>query len=312
MSQPRVTVAIPCYKQARYLPEAVASVIAQSEPRWELVIVDDGSPDDTAAVAAELIAAHPGRAIRLVRQQNRGLAAARNAGIAAGAAPYVLPLDADDMLEPEFLAATAAVLDARPEVGFVYTQVRRFGAETSLHRPEPYDLGRLRNHCTLLPATLIRRAAWAAVGGFSEDPALRGYEDWEHWVALGAAGWKGALVARPLLRYRRAAGSMVTGAQRRDLELRAAIIARHPELYEPGFVAWAERVLAQARDGAIPTARGRLSAFARFNLLVARHTPGLLPTTLLRPLFWRMPIGWQGRVRPLIGRLRRGREGVRA
>lgn len=300
--RPRVTVVIPCYRQARFLPEAVASVLAQSEPRWELVIVDDGSPDDTAAVAERLIAAHPERAIRLVRQANRGLAAARNAGIAAGEAPYVLPLDADDMLEPEFLAATAAVLDARPEVGFVYTQVRRFGAEMTLHRPEPFDLGRLRNHCTLKPASLFRRVAWARVGGFRET--MTGYEDWDFWLALGAGGWQGALVERPLLRYRRLAGSMVSNAQRHDLELRAAIVARHAELYEPGFVRWAEHVLAQARrgGGVIPTPLAWLTAFARFNLLVARHTPNLLPTTLLRPLFWRLPIGWQGRLRPLIAK----------
>lgn len=305
MSQtPRAAVVIPCHNHARYLPEAVAGVLAQREPRWELVIVDDGSPDDTAAVAESLIAANPGRAISLLRQTNRGLAAARNAGIRATAAPYVVALDADDVLEPEFLAATAAVLDARPEVGFVYTQVRRFGAEATLHRPEPYDLGRLRNHCTLLPATLIRRVAWASVGGFSESPALRGYEDWEHWVALGAAGWQGELVERPLLRYRRAEGSMVTGAQRRDLELRAAIIARHATLYEPGFVAWAEWVLGMCAGGAIRSPLGWLAAFARFNLLVARHAPGLLPTTLLRPIYWRLPIRLQGLARPLTARLR--------
>lgn len=309
---PRVAVVIPCYNHAHYLPEAVGSVLAQGERRWELIIVDDGSPDDTAAVAEGLIRANPGRAIRLLRQPNRGLAASRNAGIAAATAPYVVPLDADDMLEPQFIAATAAVLDVRPEAGFVYTQAQRFGAETTMLRPEPYRLKRLRSHCTLLPATLIRRAAWAAVGGFSADPALRGYEDWAFWVALGAAGWRGELLPRPLLRYRRAAGSMVTGAQRRDLELRAAIIARHPELYEPGFVAWAGAVLAEAArgGGAIASPIGWLAAFARFNLLVARHAPDLLPTTLLRPIFWRLPIGWQGRARPLIRALRPPRWGV--
>jgi glycosyltransferase involved in cell wall biosynthesis len=300
-------VVVPCYNHARYLPEAVASVLAQTEPRWELIVVDDGSPDDTAAVAAALIRAHPGRAIRLLRQPNRGLAASRNAGIAAATAPYVLPLDADDALEPEFLAATAAALDDRPALGFVYTQARRFGAEATLLRPEPYDLGRLRNHCTLLPASLVRRAAWAAGGGFCEHPALRqGYEDWDFWLALGAAGWGGALLGRPLLRYRRAGGSMVTGAQRRDLELRAAIIARHAGLYERGFVAWAAQVLAEAAPGgwAIRSPARWLAAFAAFNLLIARYAPGLLPVTLLRPIFWRLPIGWQGRLRPLLARVK--------
>jgi glycosyltransferase involved in cell wall biosynthesis len=297
---PRVSVVMPCYNQARYLPDAVASVVAQSEPRWELVIVDDGSADDSATVAAELIARYPGRDIRLIRQPNCGPSASRNAGVRAARAPYLLNLDADDLIEPEMLATTAAILDARPEVGFVYTQAWRFGGEESLLRPEPFDLDRLRSHCTLLSASLFRRVAWEQAGGFCEG--MRGYEDWDFWVALAAAGWRGELVQTPLMRYRRAAGTSVGGAQRRDLELRATIIGRHPQLYEPGLVAWAAQVraLAARGGGRIESPLLWLDAFVRFNLLVARHTPDLLPRTLLRPLFWRLPTIWQGRLRWLI------------
>src|SRR5262245_60439055 len=92
-----VTIVIPCYNQARYLPETVASVVGQTFDRWEAVIVDDGSSDDTSAVARGLIERYPGRRISLISQANQGLGASRNIGIAATYAPYVLPLDADDL-----------------------------------------------------------------------------------------------------------------------------------------------------------------------------------------------------------------------
>jgi Glycosyltransferases involved in cell wall biogenesis len=187
----RVSVVIPCYNQAQFLPEAVASVVAQTFTDWEIIIIDDGSPDDTAAVAQRLIAAHRDRCIRLIRQENRGLAEARNAGIRVARAPYILPLDADDMIEPEMLAQTVAALDAHPEVGFVYTDVRRFGAENNVMRTLPYSLERLRFENLMMPATLFRREAWEQVGGFRTFRPVQGYEDREFWVSLADAGWKG-------------------------------------------------------------------------------------------------------------------------
>ncbi|MDW8146902.1 MAG: glycosyltransferase family A protein [Roseiflexaceae bacterium] len=170
----RVSVVIPCYNQARFLPEAVASVVAQTFTDWEIIIVDDGSPDDTAAVAQRLIAAYPDRRIRLIRQENRGLAEARNAGIRVARAPYILPLDADDMIEPEMLALTVAALDTHPDVGFVYTDVRRFGAENNILHTLPYSLERLRFENMMMPATLFRREAWEQVGGFHAFSPVQG------------------------------------------------------------------------------------------------------------------------------------------
>src|SRR4051812_15947600 len=109
---PLVSVIVPCFGQAHYLPEAVGSVLAQTFTDWECIIVDDGSPDDTAAVAARLAAGDD--RIKIVRQENRGLPGARNAGIRAARGRYILPLDADDRLEPTMLEKTVAVLQSDP------------------------------------------------------------------------------------------------------------------------------------------------------------------------------------------------------
>jgi glycosyltransferase involved in cell wall biosynthesis len=297
----RVSIVIPCYRQAQFLPEAVASVVAQTFTDWEIIIVDDGSPDDTAAVAQRLIAAHPDRRIRLIRQENRGLAEARNAGIRVARAPYILPLDADDMLEPEMLAQTVAALDAHPEVGFVYTDVRRFGAENNILRTRPYSLNRLRFQNLMMPATLFRREAWGQVGGFRMVKPVQGCEDWDFWISLAEAGWEGLHIAQPLLRYRRTAGSMVSTVRRYNLEVRAHIFLNHQRLYEPDVLAWARRVTSPAWsvDGKLRSPWRWLLAYLGYLALIRRYYPLLLLPSLVRPIFWRLPIPWQGRLRAL-------------
>src|SRR5918995_1252705 len=108
-----VSVVIPCYNQAHFLVEAIESVLAQSYPRFEIVVVDDGSTDDTSEVAAR----YPG--VRYVYQNNQGVSAARNSGLARSEGEYVVFLDADDRLLPEALEAGLRCLEARPECAFV-------------------------------------------------------------------------------------------------------------------------------------------------------------------------------------------------
>src|SRR5829696_2931566 len=110
---PLVSVVVPCYNQARFLGEAIESVLAQSHPLFEVVVVDDGSTDDTSEVAAR----YPG--VRLVRQENRGLSGARNAGLARSRGEYVVFLDADDRLLPGALEAGVERLGANPQCAFV-------------------------------------------------------------------------------------------------------------------------------------------------------------------------------------------------
>jgi glycosyltransferase involved in cell wall biosynthesis len=305
-SVPLITVVIPCYLHAQYLPEAVESVVAQSFERWEIIIVDDGSPDDTAAVAEALIARYPQRSIRLLRQSNQGLAASRNNAIRQARGDYILPLDADDAIAPGMLAASAAVLDSRPEIGFVYTDVQRFGAEHTLLRTAAYDLDALRFDCLMMPATLFRKAAWAQTSGFFTNMGIQGYEDWDFWLRLAAVGWQGHHLPLPLLRYRRSASSMLTRARRHDLELRAQIVLNHRRLYEPPLVTWAEQVCSPAwsRDGQLRGAGFWLAAYLWYCALVVRFRPQMLPKAALRPLFWRIPVHGQGSLRNVLRRLR--------
>jgi|HigsolmetaAR202D_1030399.scaffolds.fasta_scaffold00032_45 glycosyltransferase involved in cell wall biosynthesis len=282
-----IAVIIPCYNQARYLPEALESVVAQTRDDWEALIVNDGSSDDTSAVARALIARWPERAIRLIEQPNMGVGAARNAGIAATQAEYILTLDADDMLEPLFLERTAAVLDQRPEIGFVTTNVRFCGLEEGTWSGGDPTPERLIYDCRMVVTTLFRRLAWQQVKGFSQDRSFVTYEDWDFWLRLVDYGWRGQLVPEVLSRYRVSNTGRLSKAQLNDLLVRAQYVSEHPSLYPKAFLPWAEAVRRRAANGSF---QGLLwwSSFLHYALLVAQHAPHELPKTLLKPLFTRI------------------------
>ena len=289
MTTPHFSIIVPCYNQAHFLPEAVASVIGQSYADWELIIVDDSSPDATAQVAQQLIDAHPDRHIQLLQQANTGLAGARNAGIQLARGDLIMPLDADDRLEPEMLARAAAIFEAHPDVGFVYGDVRLFGDTQGLVVNRPYAAGRLRFSCLLHAMSPFRRRAWQQVGGYRTTMG-RGYEDWDFWLSLAEVGWLGHYLPVPLASYRRTAASKLTRDQHYDLELRALLIDNHPQLYPAVFKHWAARVQAlQSGVGETIPPQYWWGAFLWYNLLIARYAARELPRTLLRPLYWRLP-----------------------
>ena len=299
MNEPQISVIIPCYNHGRYLPGAVASVVAQTFGGWELIIVDDGSTDDSVAIAEQLIARYPQHPIRLLRQANQGLSASRNNAIRAARGAYILPLDADDQIEPDMLAAALAVLEHQPEVGFVYTDVRMFGEENRVWSGGSYSLNKLLFDCPMVPITLFRKCAWAATAGFRSDMFPQGYEDWDFWLSLAAAGWQGQHLARPLVRYRRSNGSMLAKARIYDLELRAQIVLHHPSLYPAGMVAWAQQVCSPSwsANGSLRSAGRWWQALVGYATQVARINPRLLPKTLARPLFCRLSARQQGYLR---------------
>ncbi|MES2209897.1 MAG: glycosyltransferase family A protein [Chloroflexota bacterium] len=229
-ARPAVSVVIPCFGQAEYLPEAVSSVIRQTFEDWEIVIVDDGSTDDTAAVAERLIRSNPESRIQLLRQENRGLAGARNAGIAKSTGRFILPLDADDMLEPTMLARTVDLLMVHPEVGIAYTDLRRFGAEDRVESAADFDPDLIAEANQLNYCSLFRRGIWCAARGYNPN-MVYGYEDWDFWVACVERGYVARRIPEPLFLYRVRPGSMITRARAHDAELLGQIRHNHPALY---------------------------------------------------------------------------------
>ncbi|MEM9666855.1 MAG: glycosyltransferase, partial [Bacteroidota bacterium] len=227
---PQVSVIIPCYNYAHYLPEAVESVLAQTYPQVEILIVNDGSTDETETVAQSLAEAHPGQ-VRVRNQANSGQPAhARNAGIEAVEGPYILCLDADDRLAPTFLAETVAVLEANPGLAFAYTHRQDVGAGDLLAPSGPFDPTRLYRRNYIPYCGLYRRGVWEAIGGYRTN--VRGMEDWDFWVAASAAGFRGQLVPRPLFQYRRHDTGVYQDVLRDFEASRAQVILNNRSVYD--------------------------------------------------------------------------------
>ena len=219
-----MAVVVPCYDDGETLADALGSLRGQ-EPH-ELVVVDDGSTDATTLGALEELDRD---GVRVVRQENGGLSAARMAGVRATSARYVMPLDADDALAPGSLARLADALDREPAAVMAWGDIEVFGdVELRLkvgRRLDPWQITHLN---TLPVASMVRRDALLAVEGWQ---LRHGYEDWDLWMSFAERGWKGVHVPGIALRYRRREGRMLSDCLPRHDELVAELRSRHPELY---------------------------------------------------------------------------------
>ncbi len=250
--KPEVSIIIPCYNQAHYLPEAVGSVVNQTFTHWECIIVNDGSSDNTPRIANSLVMQYSEKQIRLINQENKGLAEARNAGIKASKGKYILPLDADDLIHPEMLQKTVPLLESHPEIAIVYTDVRHFGSANRIVCAGEYDFKRLcfQNHLNY--CSLYRREAWESAGGYNPN-MVWGYEDWDFWISCGEKGYYGKRISEPLFMYRVKETSMYTKALEHHSELMARIILNHPSLYDQKHALEAKLILDQCSTGKLKT-----------------------------------------------------------
>jgi glycosyltransferase involved in cell wall biosynthesis len=247
---PKVSVIVPCYNIGQFLDEAIESVLSQSYQDFEILIVDDGSTDPTTLRVLEGYARPK---TTLFRTQNQGLARARNFLIARARGEYLCALDADDKLYPEFLEKTVHVLNSEPSVTFVSTHLQMFGLEEQIWPPDPRcDLSTLLAEDTVITAALVRRAAVLDVGGYDERMPHQGDEDWDLWISLAEAGYRGVILPDVLFLYRRREHSMSaacsTGAV--HIDLMRYLIRKHSDSYRvhlPEVLLWNEREISDLR-----------------------------------------------------------------
>lgn len=312
-----VSVVIPCFDQAGFLEEAIESVLAQTYPHFEAIVVDDGSSDNTVEVAGR----HPG--VRLVRQQNRGLPAARNAGLRESSGDFVTFLDADDRLKPHALEIGLRTLREHPECALVSGQVELTRHDGSLlraaqHRIVDRDHYRmlLQGNDILSHATVMyRRQALEAVGGFDEK--LAACEDYDLYLRL-AQRFPFFTHDECVAEYRRHGGNMHRDPARMLTAALAALrkqrraarrSAADRRAYALGIAHWRRefggQLVDDLRDRFAVRDVGRETR-RRLRVLVRHHRAGLRELRRGRPTT-AAPVG--GRVRsdaPRLGRVRWG------
>jgi glycosyltransferase involved in cell wall biosynthesis len=179
-----VSIVIPCYRQAHFLGDVLETALGQTHPQIEIVVVDDAAPDGllAASIAREF-------GVRLARTPaTLGPGGARNAGIEASCGEYILPVDADDLLAPDYVAKAVAVLDAHPSAGVCYCKLQAFGRGAWTWEPSPgWSLRELIDANRLPNPSVYRRTCWEQAGGY---PPFQLCEDWDFWVTVARHGWQ--------------------------------------------------------------------------------------------------------------------------
>ncbi|NNE14180.1 MAG: glycosyltransferase family 2 protein [Saprospiraceae bacterium] len=180
-----VSIIVPCFDQAKYLNDALTSVINQSYSDWECIIVDDGSPDHTAEVASEWLKKDD--RFSFIHQENQGLSAARNTGISRAKGTYILPLDADDKISKDYVALAVEAFKNDESLTVVYCDAEYFGEKTGPWKLNPYSFLELLRYNSIFCSAFFKAKDWKRVGGY--DPEMKyGLEDWEFWIHVLKAG----------------------------------------------------------------------------------------------------------------------------
>lgn len=247
---PTISVIVPCYNYGRYLAEAVESVLEQSCQDFEVIIINDGSTDDTRQVAEGLVARYPSHCIRLMNQENSGQPAiSRNNGIRFARGRYILCLDADDRLAPSMLKECLQVLEGDDSLAIAYTDRQDFDGVDEVVHAGDYDFDRLvyENHISY--CALYRKEVWEAVGGYRLN--VKGVEDWDFWIAAGALGYRGRRIAKPLFWYRRHDTGIFQDVLKDYDRKFAQIVLNNGSLYPESVIDRARQLLESAKSPAV-------------------------------------------------------------
>lgn len=213
-----VSIVIPCFNQAEFLDDSIKSALTQTHLKTEVIVVNDGSTDHTLSVALK----YP---ITLVNQENKGLSAARNAGIRQAKGEHIICLDADDKLEPNYVEECLKKM--KDDTGFVRTGLRHFGDENSVLPPSQYaNLEGFLVNNQAYPPSMFKKTIWEEIGGFDEQ-MKSGYEDWDYFLRIVAKGYKVETINEPLFLYRKHGKSMVDKSREKDAELREYIKTKY-------------------------------------------------------------------------------------
>jgi glycosyltransferase involved in cell wall biosynthesis len=259
---PRVTVLVPCFNDGRLLPQTLASLDDSIE--YELVVVDDCSDDpETQRVLAELEA----RGTHVLHHtENRGVAAARNTGLAATSAPFVFALDADDLAVRGALPAMVDTLERHPDAVLAYGDYREFGDQDLLRAvPDKIDAYRLMYTNEYPQTAVLRRSFIESLGGWRTTRVDFGfYEDWDLWMTVAESDFPAQYMGRGFETYRKRVHGprLLDAAKRNHVPIYKTMRDTHPALFANVRSHRARSDLSPARRALYPIVYGRRRRFA--------------------------------------------------
>jgi glycosyltransferase involved in cell wall biosynthesis len=204
---PRISIIIPCFNHGNYIAETLSSIEGIADRTlYEVIIVNDGSTDqNTASVLEDL--GRTGRC-RVIFQENQGVCRTRNNALALARGEYILPVDSDNLIKPEFVYKAIEILDDRPDVSIVYSDSILFGEEEGVRIAGPFNLQRLMLNNFIDNCSVYRKSMTDRIGGYDPFDGIAGIEDWELWLRAAFHGYKFHYINEPLFYYRILPGSL--------------------------------------------------------------------------------------------------------
>ena len=224
MGMQKVSIIIPCYNQAQWLPDAINSALDQTVS-CEVIVVNDGSTRKDIIVAiVENVELNETREIIYIEKENGGLSSARNTGIEAAKGEWILTLDSDDKIAPDFVEKC---LKYKDEYDIIGTGQQEFGDTDRkyLFKTNPTHADFLQNN-QINCCSLFRKEIWETIGGYDEEMKL-GYEDWDYWLRATHAGYKVVTVPEYLFFYRKHGVSMVTKAIENHNQIKQYMLSKY-------------------------------------------------------------------------------------
>ncbi len=230
----RVSIVIPCYNHGEYIEETIASVEKYPDKSvYEIIIVNDGSTDSETI---ETLKKLEEKGYFVLNQKNTGLADARNNGVKLAKGDYILPLDSDNMIRPDYIKYGIEIMDKNPKVGMVYGDAQLFGIKVGIRRAGKYSRRRQFVWNAIDACAVIRKSALEEVGGYDKNMPHMGYEDWNFVISLNHSKWELRYVNKILYDYRVGEESMLTDADEKRTALLNYMNANNIESFREEYI----------------------------------------------------------------------------
>lgn len=227
---PKISIVIPCFNDAEFIGQSVNSALNQTYANKEIIVVDDGSDDQTKKVLQILSSK-----IKLITQENSGTSTARNRGIKASQGDFILVLDSDDYFEPQFCEkAVELLINEQAKIVTCYFRWINLNGKYKISLPSGGDLRTALIKNPAMGSVMFYRNDWRNVGGYDET-MLRGYEDWEFYIRILENGGVAKVIPEVLFNYRNKPASRNKKANLKKYELLEYIYLKHSNLYKEHF-----------------------------------------------------------------------------
>lgn len=199
MSKPVISVVIPCYNHGKYIDEAIQSVKEYKGKDYEIIIIDDGSTDDLTNKRLKEL---KDEGYNVTFQENQGVSKARNNAVRFAKGKYILPLDADNKIKPDFIMKAIKILDANSSISIIYSDRQLFGNSKGIDKSGRFELPFLIKQNYIDACAVYRKKVWEEVGGYDENLPLKFWEDWEFWLSAAEKGFRFFYISEALFYYR--------------------------------------------------------------------------------------------------------------